>query len=294
MRMRSFEEKVCFYFSSPGSIRRLARTAPASSSGNATHCKIIIIIIICVVGRSLLWQSVCARAMESGSPTLKENIMAPRNKTKLAHCLIICVCPMVCVVGGGGRRHCREAHFSTFVPLSFFASTQVFSFIIIFLCFSCCLSHSFYYLPDIIDTMYIFYYCLLVCGRCRRRRRCRSPDTAVVTISHRSHRWWYLCSQFFLSPAVIIPSLVLPSYQFSLSFLLHFASLTIRLSKREKSSFVRFFFLWSLCSLFIIIYVSSIDSISWYAHSTQLTHTHSRSSHATRTSCQTEKRRKNP
>lgn len=117
-----------------------------------------------------------SRARESQRQSAKENLMVPRNKTKLAHCLIICV---------SGRRRRQRLSPRRICPLAILRcsiSIQVFIFIIIFLYFSRCLSYScYYYLLAIIDTMYIlllFVSMWLVAA----------TAAATATISHRSHR----------------------------------------------------------------------------------------------------------
>lgn len=93
------------------------------------------------------------RETVSRSMPLKGNIMVPRNKTKLAHCLIICVTVMVWPSPSSSLSRGAFVHLRFSAALFLF---EVFILIIIFLYFSRCLSYScYYYLLAIIDTMSI-------------------------------------------------------------------------------------------------------------------------------------------
>lgn len=199
----------------------------------------------------------------SDSMPLEENILVPRNKTKLAHCLIICVTRMVC-----GRRRChrcREAHLSTCDSslLYFYSSLHFYYF------FSSRFSLSLVFL--VLFACYHWYhvYILLLFVSMWAPPPPPSPPSLIVRIVDDIcvHNISFIAARNHAVSCAAVVSI------FVASFLLHFVEVKRGKSTAENRFVISSLFcLRSLRSLFIIICVSSIDSISWYAHR----HSHAR------------------
>lgn len=218
------------------------------------------------------------RETVSRSMPLKGNIMVPRNKTKLAHCLIICVTVMVWPSPSSSLSRGAFVHLRFSAALFLF---EVFILIIIFLYFSRCLSYScYYYLLAIIDTMSILLLFVSMWLPPPPPPLPLSPSLIVriaddICVHH-----------FFLSLPVIMSSLVLPSYQFSsrLSCFI-WQVLSGEQAKRGKGTAKNRFVISFSCGRFALYSSSSVC-----LRSIRFDDTHT----LTHSSCQTEDVDENP